>query len=121
VLPPSEFEDRLAELRERAQDQDGGGDGGGTTDAEQLFTDAAEPAACGSCHTLSKAGTTGTTGPNLDEVLPDMSEDEIRQAIVDPDADVAEGFSPGLMPRYGESLSDEQVDALVTYLSEVSK
>jgi mono/diheme cytochrome c family protein len=39
---------------------------------------------------------------------------------VDPEAEIAEGFSGGLMPNYGESLSDEQVDALVEYLTEVS-
>jgi hypothetical protein len=33
---------------------------------------------------------------------------------------VTEGFSPGLMPRYGESLSAEQLDALAEYLTEVS-
>jgi cytochrome c oxidase subunit 2 len=52
--------------------------------------------------------------------VPDLSEDELKQSIEDPDAEVAEGFSPGLMPRYGESLSEEQVDALVQYLTEVA-
>ena len=28
---------------------------------------------CGGCHTLAQAGTTGTTGPNLDEALKGMS------------------------------------------------
>jgi cytochrome c oxidase subunit 2 len=122
VVSEQEFEDKLAELREQAQGGGGGGGGeeqGGTTNAEQLFTSDAQPAACGSCHTLSKAGTDGTTGPNLDDVLPDLSEQQIRQSITDPDAQIAEGFSPGIMPNFGESLSDEQVDALVQYLSEV--
>jgi cytochrome c oxidase subunit 2 len=122
VVSEQEFEDKLAELREKAQGGGGGGGGeeqGGTTNAEQLFTSDAQPAACGSCHTLSKAGTNGTTGPNLDDVLPDLSEDQIRQSIEDPDAKIAAGFSPGIMPNFGESLSDEQVDALVQYLSEV--
>jgi cytochrome c oxidase subunit II len=121
VVPQQEFESRLAELRE------GGGPGGGeggeqaqTTDGEELFTSAAEPAACGTCHTLSAAGTTGTTGPNLDDALADMDEEAIRTAITDPEAEIAEGFSPGLMPNFGETLSDEQVDALVEYLTEVS-
>jgi cytochrome c oxidase subunit 2 len=122
VMTREDFEARLAELQRESRGGDEGDGGGGAaeTDAKTLFTDAAEPTACQSCHTLADAGATGTTGPNLDEVLPDRSEEEIRQSIVDPDAEIAEGFSPGLMPRYGDSLSEEQVDALVQYLTEVA-
>ncbi len=38
-----------------------GGGSGGAPDGKALFTDN-----CGSCHTLSAAGTSGTVGPNLD-------------------------------------------------------
>jgi cytochrome c oxidase subunit II len=122
VVTQEEFDRRLAQLAE----QGGGGGGGGgeeqagSTDGRELFTSAAEPSACGSCHTLADAGTNGTTGPNLDQALAGADEEYIRQSISDPDAEVAEGFSPGLMPNYGESLSEEQVDALVEYLTEVS-
>ena len=118
VMSREDFDAKLAELAEGPQ---GGGEGGGgETDGKTLFTDAARPTACQSCHTLADAGATGTTGPNLDEVVPDMSEAELREAITDPDAEITEGFAPGLMPRYGDSLSSEQVDALVTYLKEVA-
>ena len=120
VVTREEFEAKLAELAEGPQAGGGGGGGGGETDGKTLFTDAAQPTACASCHTLADAGATGTTGPNLDEVVPDLSEEELKQAIVDPDAEIAEGFQPGLMPRYGDSLSEEQVDALVQYLKEVA-
>ena len=120
VMTREDFDARLAELA-RGPAGGGGGGGGGEeeTDGKTLFTDAAEPQTCDSCHTLADAGATGTTGPNLDEVLPDLSEEQIRESIVDPDAEVTEGFAPGLMPRYGETLSEEQVDALVDYLMEV--
>jgi cytochrome c oxidase subunit II len=120
VMPREEFDARLEELQQQAAGGGGEGGGGGETDAETLFTDAAQPQACDSCHTLAAAGATGTTGPNLDDTVPDLSEEELRQAIVDPDAEITEGFSPGLMPRYGDSLSEEQVDALVQYLTEVA-
>jgi cytochrome c oxidase subunit 2 len=123
VLSQEDYEARLAELQEQGGGGGaggGGGGGGGETDGKTLFTDAAQPQACGSCHALADAATTGTTGPNLDEVVPDLSEEQLREAIVDPDAQIAEGFSAGLMPRYGESLSEEQVDALVQYLTEVA-
>jgi cytochrome c oxidase subunit 2 len=123
VMSQDDYEARIAELAEGGGggggDEEGGG-GGGETDGQTLFTDAAEPTACGSCHTLADAGTTGTTGPNLDDTVPDMSEEELRQSIVDPDAEIEAGFSEGLMPRYGDSLSEEQVDALVQYLTEVA-
>jgi hypothetical protein len=50
-----------------------------------------------------------------------MSEEEIRQSIVDPNATIEEGFSPGVMPvGFGDSLSGEQLDTLVEYLAEVA-
>src|SRR5687768_6785064 len=119
VMTEDDFQAKLEELA-NPPEQAGGGGGGGETDGKALFTDAAEPTACGSCHTLADAGTTGTTGPNLDDTLAGQSEEEIRESIVDPEAQITEGFQPGLMPRYGDSLSEEQVDALVQYLTEVS-
>jgi cytochrome c oxidase subunit II len=120
VMTREDFDAQLAELaRGPAAGGGGGGGGGGETDGETLFTDAAQPQACDSCHTLAAAGATGTTGPDLDEALADLSEEQIRESIVEPDAEVTEGFAPGLMPRYGDTLSQEQVDALVEYLMEV--
>ena len=118
VMTREDFDAQLAELA-RGPAGEGGGAGGGETDGETLFTDAAQPQACDSCHTLADAGATGTTGPDLDEALADLSEEQIRESIVEPDAEVTEGFAPGLMPRYGDTLSEEQVDALVEYLMEV--
>ena len=39
---------------------------------------------CGGCHTLGAAGTTGTIGPNLDDVLPGQSPTRSRESITDP-------------------------------------
>ena len=41
---------------------------------KQIFT--AE--GCGGCHTLSDAGATGTSGPNLDELAPDAATVEAK-------------------------------------------
>jgi cytochrome c oxidase subunit 2 len=121
VVSREEFDAKLEELAQGPQGgSGGGGGGGGEADGKTLFTDAAQPTACKSCHTLADAGATGTTGPNLDEVVPDLSDAEIKQSIEDPDAKITAGFQGGLMPRYGESLSEEQVDALVKYLKEVA-
>jgi cytochrome c oxidase subunit II len=74
---------------------------------------------CGSCHTLADAGTSAQTGPDLDSVLPGQSAEEIRESIVEPDAEVSQGFQPGVMPgNFGEELSEQQLDGLVEYLRE---
>jgi mono/diheme cytochrome c family protein len=72
---------------------------------------------CGSCHTFEAAGTSGTTGPNLDESLQGKDELYIYNSIVNPDAEIAEGFQPGIMPKtYGEQLDDKQLGDLVAFL-----
>jgi hypothetical protein len=43
----------------------------------------------------------------------------VRQSIVDPDAEVVQGFQPGVMPSdFGDELSPAELDALVGYLLE---
>lgn len=78
-----------------------------------------EQQGCGSCHTLAAADTTGTIGPNLDQTLPGQSESEIRESIVDPNAEIVEGYGSGTMPTdFGEKLNDRQLNQLVEFLSQ---
>ena len=74
-----------------------------------------------SCHTLADAGTTGTAGPKLDEVLPGMDVAAIRTAIADPGAEIVDGFSNIMPGDYEQKLGAAGVDALAEYLSEVTK
>jgi mono/diheme cytochrome c family protein len=61
---------------------------------------------CAGCHTLAAADASGRTGPNLDDTLKGESEQQIRRSIVEPNADITKGFSPGVMPQdFGERLS----------------
>jgi cytochrome c oxidase subunit 2 len=72
---------------------------------------------CGSCHVLADAGTQGAVGPNLDTVLEGKDADFVRESIIDPDAEIAKGFQPGVMPsNFEETLTKEQIDGLVDYL-----
>ena len=65
------------------------------------------------------AGATQTIGPDLDEVLPDRSPQEIEQSIVDPDSELSPGFNSGIMPdNFGDSLSPDELETLVQYLSQ---
>ncbi|HYM63053.1 MAG TPA: cytochrome c [Gaiellaceae bacterium] len=79
-----------------------------------VFTDTG----CGSCHTFAAAGTSAQVGPDLDESLQGQDDQYIYDAIVNPDAKIAEGFQPGIMPKtYGEQLDDEQLGDLVAFLT----
>jgi cytochrome c oxidase subunit 2 len=76
---------------------------------------------CGTCHTLQDAGANGTVGPNLDDVLKGKDPDFIRESIVDPNAEIADGFAPGVMPQtYGDQLDDKQLSDLVAYLADAT-
>ena len=86
-----------------------------SADGAQLFADQG----CSGCHTLTAADATGTTGPNLDESLKGKDPAYIEEGIVNPNEQLAEGFPPNVMPQsFGETLSPEDLDALVQYLSE---
>jgi cytochrome c oxidase subunit 2 len=123
VLSPAAFDRWLAQKRAPAPAPDGGGE---QLSQAQLVALGRETftgdGGCGACHTLADAGTTGTTGPDLDRVLGGQSEDEIRTDIVDPNARLAPGFQASIMPpNFGETLSAQQLDGLVAYLATVSK
>ena len=45
----------------------------------------------------------------------------IRESIAKPDAVIAPGYQGGIMPEnYGDTLSPDELDALVTYLTKVA-
>ena len=72
---------------------------------------------CAGCHTFAAAGATGTVGPNLDEVLKDKDAAFVHESIKDPNAEIAPGYQPGIMPSFAQ-LSDKQVDDLVAFLKQ---
>jgi mono/diheme cytochrome c family protein len=76
---------------------------------------------CGSCHTLAELGdiATGTVGPDLDEVIPGQDPKQVEQSIVDPEADISQGFPSGVMPdNYGDELSPKELKDLADFLVE---
>jgi mono/diheme cytochrome c family protein len=76
---------------------------------------------CGGCHTLAQAGTTGTTGPDLDQVLKGVPPQQISQDITDPNAQIASGYPPNVMPQnFGQTLTPPQLSALVKYLQQAT-
>jgi mono/diheme cytochrome c family protein len=74
---------------------------------------------CGNCHAFSAAGTSGAVGPNLDESLQGEDTAFIRESIVEPNEETAEGYQPNVMPDiYDQELTPKQLDDLVAFLEE---
>jgi cytochrome c oxidase subunit 2 len=86
------------------------GGGAAKIDGKAIFADQG----CGGCHTLADAGSSGTSGPNLN-IIKGQSASEIKEDIVDPAAKIEAGY-PNIMPTSFGDLSPEQLDALVKYL-----
>jgi cbb3-type cytochrome c oxidase subunit III len=66
-------------------------------------------AKCGGCHTLADAGTNGTTGPNLDLLMPPF--DVAKKQVIN---------GGGAMPPFKGTLTDKQIDAVARYVSSVA-
>lgn len=62
-------------------------------------------AGCGSCHTLADAGSSGTTGPNLDELKPDAA--AAYEQILN---------GGGGMPPYKDQLDEQQIADVTAYV-----
>lgn len=83
---------------------------------------------CGSCHTFGPAGSSGTVGPNLDNLAANAQkanqgslEEYTRTSIVSPSSYVVPGFPNGVMPStYGSQLSDTQLADLIAFLTQKS-
>src|ERR1700710_2759382 len=74
---------------------------------------------CGGCHTFAAAKSGGVTGPNLDEVLVGQSDAMVHESIVDPNAEIATGYPPNVMPaNFEQKLSPKEIEDLVKYLLE---
>ena len=78
--------------------------GAGGNDPKLLFE-----SNCGSCHTLTDAGTTGKIGPNLDQLKP--SEAAAEKQITN---------GGGGMPAFKGQLTPEQIKALAAYVHRVT-
>jgi cytochrome c len=79
---------------------------------------------CVGCHTVEPGGAE-TLGPNLAGVAARAAANPddlaaaawLRRETLQPDAALAPGFAPGLMPAtYGQSLDPAEIDALVAYM-----
>jgi cytochrome c oxidase subunit 2 len=109
VLSQTGFEQWLADEKAKAAQA-------GSVAGKTLFTQQ-----CGSCHRLADAGTQGEVGPDLDKVLAGKNADFDRESIVDPNAEIAPGYQPNVMPgNFEQILTKQQLQSLVDYLVEAA-
>ena len=72
---------------------------------------------CASCHTFKPGGASGKVGPDLDTALKGKDAEFVRTSITDPNAEIAHGFQPNIMPQtYGSQLTSQQLNDLVAFL-----
>ena len=64
---------------------------------------------CASCHTLAAAGSTGTVGPNLDQLKP--SDALVTHQVIN---------GGGGMPAFGSSLTKSQIASVALFVSSVA-
>lgn len=72
---------------------------------------------CVGCHMFDGQG--GVVGPNLTTVYADKGEDHVRESILQPNAVIAEGFQPNLMPQnFQQRLKGPtDLDDIIAYLA----
>jgi cbb3-type cytochrome c oxidase subunit III len=75
------------------------------TSGKDIFT-----ANCGSCHTLKDAGTSGTVGPDLDQVKP--TEPIVQRQVTN---------GGGGMPAFKGTLTAAQITAVAKYVAQATK
>ena len=72
------------------------------TNGKQIFI-----TKCGGCHTLKDAGTTGTQGPNLDQLMPPFP--IVKNQVIK---------GGGIMPAFKGVLTDAQINAVAKYVAQ---
>ena len=81
--------------------EDGAAEGGDPVAGAQVF----EENGCGSCHILDAAGSSGTTGPNLDELQPSF--DQVVEQVTN---------GGGGMPAFGDELTEQQIQDVAAFV-----
>jgi cytochrome c551/c552 len=77
---------------------------------------------CGGCHVFQPAGSSGQTGPDLDDLASFAEkagqpvEEFTRESITQPDAYVEQGFPEGVMPAW--SGTEQELSDLVAFLTQ---
>ena len=127
IVPPAAFEKWLNGTGPGSAGAGSGASGGtasgGSSSGGNAGLTVFQQQGCASCHTFTAASATGKIGPDLDDLKAEATkankgslEQFVHQSIVDPNAYVAPGYAPNIMPPTFASLPASQLNALVQYL-----
>ena len=82
--------------------ENGGSETGDAANGEQVYV----AAGCGGCHTFEAAGSSGSVGPNLDDVSPSF--DHVVEQVTN---------GGGAMPPFGDELSEQEIRDVAAFVS----
>ena len=107
---------QLNELEPVAEDEDSGKLRAGDAELGKALFATHPVAACNRCHAVDGHG--GVIGPALDTLATRKEPDYIRSALIEPNADIAEGYplqvSP--MPPMNLLLKPQEIEDIIAYL-----
>jgi len=98
---------------ESSDDEDGGGEARAPYETADAII---EELTCGMCHKIGEEE--GEMGPDLTTIGALRDKEYLRRSLIDPNADIAEGFDADIMPdTFGTDLSAKEMEMLVDYLA----
>jgi len=101
------------DVPEETNTEDGGGEARAPYESAQAII---EELTCGMCHKIGEEE--GEMGPDLTTIGATRDKEYLRRSLIDPNADIAEGFDPDIMPdTFGTDLSAKEMEMLVDYLA----
>ncbi len=79
---------------------------------------ALEKYGCSACHDLE--GSEADAGPKLNGIADRMTKEKLIEAIIDPNAEIAEGYEPDMMPDdFGGQMRVSELNLIVDYLTKL--
>ena len=117
VVTPEEYEEWLS-----GEAAGAGGTLSLADQGKQLYASRA----CIGCHSINGSASTGPTWKGMwgHEVKTDkgtvkVDENYIRESILQPNAQIVNGFQAGLMPSFAGQLKDDEINALIEFIKSV--
>lgn len=75
---------------------------------------------CAGCHDLD--GSEADIGPALNGIGTRMTADQVRAAILDPNAEITEGYEADMMPDYfGDDMAESEIELIIDYLMKLAE
>lgn len=107
------------DIPDAAGDSAEAGDADASGEPRPVITEASDLVvefSCDACHMIGGEG--GDLGPDLSAIGAGRERDYLRRAILTPNAEIAEGFEPDVMPTdLGEQLYAAELELLVEFLA----